>query len=328
MHKDSLRAFFALWEDESPTIEVRTSGSTGAPKAMQVEKSRMRASAKMTLDFLGIPPGANALLCLPMQYIAGMMMAVRSRVGKLNLISTEPDGNPLKHIDRPIDFAAMIPLQVFNSLQTEVEALRLLSINHLIIGGAALDKALEASLTDFPHCVWSTYGMTETLSHIALRKINGADRSPHYTPLPGVTISQTADGRLTIYAPHLHPETLTTNDLAEITPYGTFRILGRADNVINSGGVKLQIENIEQALRPHLSHPFAITSVPSEKFGEEVALLHTEAHLPENEIIRICHQSLQPYAVPRHIIKVNQIPTTANGKIARGKAKEVAAMHR
>ena len=215
----SLEEFLEEWNNPSPYIHVQTSGSTGTPKPMLVEKQRMLNSARITCDFLGLREGDTALLCMSLDYIAGKMMVVRSIERGLKLISVEPSGHPLSAVPvvrqahqpctvpepAALDqrslatsgtqegFAAMVPMQVYNSLQVPEEKERLMRIRHLIIGGGAIDDALAAALKTFPNHVWSTYGMTETLSHIALRRLNGPEASEWYTPFPSVKVSLNED---------------------------------------------------------------------------------------------------------------------------------------
>ena len=317
----SLEEFLSEWNNDSPFVHVQTSGSTGAPKPMLAEKRRMLASARITNDFLGLREGDVALLCMSLDYIAGKMMVVRSIERGLKLITVEPSGHPLNHSqlatdDCQIDFAAMVPLQVYNTLQVPEERKRLLQIRHLIIGGGAIDEALGAELKNFPNAVWSTYGMTETLSHIALRRLSGPEASDWYIPFPSVKVSLSEDGCLVIDAPEVCPERLVTNDIAEISPQG-FRILGRKDNVICSGGIKIQIEEVESRLRPFLRVPYLISKRPDPKFGE-VSVLLTEGSVDEAR--QICERILPKYYLPRHYLHVDRIPLTETGKPARQQA--------
>lgn len=317
----SLEEFLSEWNNDSPFVHVQTSGSTGAPKPMLAEKRRMLASARITNDFLGLREGDAALLCMSLDYIAGKMMVVRSIERGLKLITVEPSGHPLNHSqlatdDCQIDFAAMVPLQVYNTLQVPKERKRLLQIRHLIIGGGAIDEALGAELKNFPNAVWSTYGMTETLSHIALRRLSGPEASDWYIPFPSVKVSLSEDGCLVIDAPEVCPERLVTNDIAEISPQG-FRILGRKDNVICSGGIKIQIEEVESRLRPFLRVPYLISKRPDPKFGE-VSVLLTEGSIDEAR--QICERILPKYYLPRHYLHVDRIPLTETGKPARQQA--------
>ena len=322
----TLEEFLAQWNDTSDVIEVHTSGSTGKPKRLLVEKRRMVNSARITCDFLGLKEGDSALLCMPLDYIAGKMVVVRSLVSHLHLISVTPSSHPLKDVTQPIDFAAMVPLQVYSSLQEPAERERLLSIRHLIIGGGAIDDSLESQLQQFPNAVWSTYGMTETLSHIALRRISGENSSLWYSPLDGVDVSLSSDSCLEIYAPQVNPEKLHTNDIAELRtlPDGSkeFRILGRKDNVIDSGGIKIQAEEVERLLRPHLSCGFMITKVSDARLGEAVTLL-VESDDVDN-ILAVCKHVLPRHWVPRHIFPESHIPITETGKPARAAAEALA----
>ena len=318
--------FLDEWRSDAPQVLVHTSGSTGKPKPIWVDKSRMRASAQITCRFLGLQSGDTALLCLPVDYIAGKMMVVRSEECHLRLIAEEPSGHPLRHVSEPITFAAMVPLQVFQSLQDPVEAARLRAICHLIIGGGAIDEHLEQMLVSFPHAVWSTYGMTETLSHIALRRVNGPKASLWYTPFDSVRVSLNADQCLVIDAPRVCEQTLVTHDRAELRTdkmgRQQFRILGRIDNVIDTGGIKVQIEEVEALLRPHLQAPFMITRAADARLGEAIVLL-TEDQRTE-QVQQIAAETLPRYWQPRHILAVNQLPMTATGKPARAQAQQLA----
>ena len=319
----SIEEFLEEWNNPSPYVHVKTSGSTGAPKPMLVEKQRMLNSARITCDFLGLRPGDTALLCMSLDYIAGKMMVVRSLERGLKLTTVEPSGHPLSTSNLPPStfhiphFTAMVPLQVYNTLQVPEERERLKQIRHLIIGGGAIDDSLAAELKDFPNNIWSTYGMTETLSHIALRRLNGPEASEWYTPFPSVHLSISDEGCLIIDAPEVCPEPLITNDIAELSTR-QFRILGRKDNVICSGGLKIQAEELERQLRPHMSAPFVISKRADEKFGEVVVLI-TEGSPSDARII--CERILPKYHQPKAYLHLDQIPLTETGKIARHNIK-------
>ena len=350
---------------------MHTSGSTGAPKALLVEKRRMAASARITCDFLGLEPGGRALLCLPLDYIAGKMMVVRALTRGLRLMAVKPSGHPLREINieeggiwcepaasghplrdidtkkdgswrdlavkpsgHPLreidteeggiwcDLAAMVPMQVHHSLETAEEKAKLWGIRHLIIGGGAIDDELEKQLKDHPHAVWSTYGMTETLSHIALRRLNGPEASSWYTPFEGVAIRQNEDGCLVIDAPEVAESTLVTHDIVEIAADGRrFKVLGRKDNVICSGGIKIQIEEVERLLRPHLTAPFLVSKRPDKVLGEAVALLTEATDLASIE--EICRTVLPPYWSPRHYQHTGHLPLSETGKPARAEAERI-----
>ena len=351
----TLEDFFSEWNNDSDRVLVHTSGSTGKPKPMMVEKKRMLNSARITCDFLGLKPGDSALLCMSLDYIAGKMVVVRSIERHLHLISVSPSGHPLKNIDLKavngkdvngeITFAAMVPMQVYNTLQVPEERERLTHVRHLIIGGGAIDASLEKELQALPGniAIWSTYGMTETLSHIALRRINGAEASEWYQPFDSVKISQTEEGCLVIDAPLVCSETLVTNDIVEIEPYIynkveknevveklRFRIKGRKDNVICSGGIKIQIEEVEEFLKPHLEKPFMLAKKKDEKFGEIAVLLSEDKGIKKVEATirrllsgksddsnKSSESANHKYWIPREFRYVEHLPLTETGKPKR-----------
>ena len=351
----TLEDFLSEWNNDSDRVLVHTSGSTGKPKPMMVEKKRMLNSARITCDFLGLKPGDSALLCMSLDYIAGKMVVVRSIERHLHLISVSPSGHPLKDINLKdangkdvngeITFAAMVPMQVYNTLQVPEERERLTHIRHLIIGGGAIDASLEKELRSLPGniAIWSTYGMTETLSHIALRRINGAEASEWYQPFDSVKISQTDEGCLVIDAPLVCAETLVTNDIVEIESYIynkvekhdkveklRFRIKGRKDNVICSGGIKIQIEEVEALLKPHLEKPFMIAKKKDEKFGEIAVLLTEDEDLKKVEATirrllsgksddsnKSSESANHKYWIPREYLHVDHLPLTETGKPKR-----------
>lgn len=313
--------FLAEWRNGSGRLLLRTSGSTGKPKEMWVEKRRMMASARMTCDFLGLHEGQRALLCLPLDYIAGKMMVVRSLVCGLSLMSVEPSGHPLSDVDGQVDFAAMVPLQVWNSLDVATERERLMGIRHLIIGGGPVDDELAARLKDFPNSVWSTYGMTETLSHVALRQLNGEASSEWYRPMKGVTITLDEDERIVIDAPHVCEERLVTNDIGVLRgTNGEFRVLGRKDNVICSGGLKIQAEEVERLLAGKLKSGFAIAGCRDERLGECVTLL-TEGDVEAGR--HVCEAVLPRHWRPKKYLHVDEIPLTDTGKPKRAVIRQM-----
>jgi O-succinylbenzoic acid--CoA ligase len=308
--------FLKDWFSEEDTIEVKTSGSTGTPKTICIPKQKMINSARLTCHFLGLEPNDKALLCLPLKYIAGKMMVVRAIVANLDLYSVEPDGNPLSGI-KEIDFAfaAMIPLQVYNSLNNRKKELE--NIRNIIIGGGAIDEILEEKLQFLKNNIYSSYGMTETLSHIALCKLNGYDKSSNYKPFDSVKLSLSENNTLMIDAPLVSDNILYTTDIAKIFPDGSFKITGRKDNIINSGGIKIQPEVIEDTLKSLINDPFAISSLPDEKLGEIVVLV------AEDQINESILNLLPQYYKPRKIIVVDKIPMTETGKIKRQDLKNL-----
>lgn len=357
--QEELESFRKEWEDiSSQTIKVYTSGSTGEPRPYEVEKSRMEASARMTLDYLQIKAGETALLCLPLKYIAGKMMAIRSFVGGLRLQAVAPSSHPLhtiaslldaegfwqqNHTNRsdsglprelgtrlhPLvpDFIALTPMQAWHTLQDASEQRVFCHIPHIIIGGGSISEALHTAVQQCHGAVYSSYGMTETLSHIALRLLNGPHQSDAYTLLPGIRISTNPDGCLCIDAPQLSPQTLQTHDIVRIRPDGSFTVLGRTDNIISSGGIKLSLDAIEQRIGM-LPFSYQLTAVPDVALGEALTLLYvapTNQPISINELQQLLKTRLETYECPRHFLGVETLPLTETGKPARTEARQIAA---
>lgn len=323
----TVEEFLAQWNDASPTMEVRTSGSTGTPKLIYIEKERMRASARMTCDFLGLKPADTALLCMPLDYIAGKMMVVRALERNLKLLSVEPSGHPLADNtlsdlnESIVHLAAMVPLQVWNTLRVPEERERLHHIKHLIIGGGAIPQELEQELRTIPINVWSSYGMTETLSHIALRRIS----EDYYSPLPGISLSQDQDDCLIISAPALCAQTLYTNDIVRFHGKDRFQVIGRRDNTICSGGIKIQIEQVEAWLQSIGMDNIMITYREDKALGQALVYLTTDEI--NTDMLRKSVPTNTPnskFWLPRHIVKVPSLPLTPTGKPDRATAKQLA----
>ena len=297
-----LYLFLNEWFNDDPVITVHTSGSTGAPKELLVRKDQMIQSARLTCEFLDLKQGETALLCMNLR---------------------RASGHPLADVDTPLRFAAMVPLQVYNTFQIPEEKEKLKQTEILIIGGGAVDKALEEKIRNLSNAVYSTYGMTETLSHIALRRLNGAAASDRYYPFSSVELFLSSENTLMINAPLVCDDTLQTNDIARIYPDGSFTILGRKDNVINSGGIKVQAEEIEKLLQSFIPVPFVITSVPDQRLGQAVTLL-IEGQMEISALETKLESVLAPYYRPKYIYQVNHIPQTGNGKINRKECRVLA----
>lgn len=318
------------WKESQPPLwengwagQVTTSGATARPRTIRLRQDKVVQSALATCRVLGLKAGDRALLCMPLQYIGAIMMVARTIVAGLRLTVCRPSGHPLKETSGRFRFAAMLPLQVYNSLATPTERKRLGQIDILLIGGGGIDPDLERELQGFPGAIYSTYAMTETLSHVGLRRINGPEATQYYCPLPGVSLTLAEDGALVVNAPFATESPLRTNDMAELLPDGRFRILGRKDNVINSGGIKIQAETLEEKLRPFMpAATFAITSQPDPRLGEAVVLLVQQAgHTTQQVEEAIAAARLSPYERPRHVRQVTAIPLAGNGKINRAACK-------
>lgn len=317
--------FLLAWFDGSGTVEAFSSGSTGTPKKILLAKSAMVESARRTCSFLQLHPGDTALLCMPLQYVGAKMMVVRALVAGLDLRWAVPSRQPLAGLDEAPCFAAITPMQAAATLTDDRQQRLLRGVRHLLLGGSSINRDLARRLKDFPHAVWSTYGMTETVSHVALRRLSGAHSEDCYRPLAGVRVSLSDKGTLAIDAPGICARHLVTNDIAEIAADGSFRIVGRADNVINSGGIKIQIETAEELLHDLLPFAFMITSVPDPLTGERAVMLVQGPVADAQAVIARCKAALPRYWAPKAVLGVGALPLTGSGKPDRPAARRLAA---
>ncbi|MBP6558084.1 MAG: AMP-binding protein [Flavobacterium sp.] len=296
--------FLLDWFDSKDFIEMQTSGTTGIPKVITVSKQAMVESAIATGDFFELQPGNKALQCLPVKYVAGKMMLVRAMILGLDLEFVAPSSHPLRHNEIDFDFVAMVPLQAQNSL------IELKKVKKMIVGGAAINKNLEKQLLKLPTQVFETYGMTETITHIAARKLG----EKAFTVLPGVTISYDDRKCLVIHAPRISDDVIVTNDIVELLNENQFVFLGRMDNVINSGGIKLIPEQIEEKLAHKIHQRFFITSKPDTELGEKVILIvEGEKHDFGEDL----YDELDKYEKPKEIVFIPKFSETGSGKVMR-----------
>ena len=316
----SLFSFILQWLEDTPTIQVKTSGSTGTPKLIELEKSKMIASAKATGQYFGFEKGMTALLCLPCDYIAGKMMVVRSFVWGLNLITVNPSSYPLENIFTPPAFTAMIPLQVIHSLDKHRTLFN--QIQTVIIGGGVVDTALRKRLQTIKTACYATYGMTETITHIAIKPLNGVHQSEVYQALEGVQFSKDERGCLVIDAPHVATEQVITNDVIDLKSSKSFEWLGRFDNIINTGGIKVNPEQVEKVLGTLISKRFFIAAQADEKLGSRIILLIEDKPWNTQQIkdlMQNMKSQLQKFQVPKSIHFIPQFVETPTQKIQRTK---------
>lgn len=266
--KELIFSFLNEWENNSDSFLVKTSGSTGIPKEMKLPKTKMILSAKTTLEFLKILPNEKALLCLSLNTIAGKMMVVRSMIGNLDLNVVEPSENPLKDIDFQIDFIAIVPAQLKFLIENSPE--KFTKIRNVIVGGGEVSELIIQKLKDLKISVYQTFGMTETISHVAMRKI-GFEGEEFYTAI-AENYFTVEENQLVIHSPILDINPLTTNDLVELVNEKQFIWKGRVDFVINSGGYKFFPEEIEGKIGSIIKTPYFISSEKDEKLGEKLVL--------------------------------------------------------
>ncbi len=306
--------FMEGWLSDDETVTVHTSGSTGKPKSISVYKNQMLASAAMSAAFFDFKYGQTALLCLPMSYIAGKMMVVRALFSGLNLLCREPSSQPLQdlHYDGIIDFVPLVPMQLQDTKDTG-------SVRKILLGGAPLDYRLEFRMQRFKAEIYHGYGMTETLSHIAIRHVNGANASPVYKGLEGISFRQDEFECLMIKVPFIK-DMIHTLDVVELTGDNSFIWKGRADNVINSGGLKLHPEIIEQKLSAVIKDRFFVTAIPDKRLGQKLCLIienksHNSNYI--NQLQDVFKVILEKYERPGHILFTPKFSSTTSGKIKR-----------
>lgn len=321
--QQSLHQFILDWVNEKDTVTVQTSGSTGTPKQIPLSKERMMNSAFMTGNYFNFKSGQTALLCLPCDYIAGKMMVVRAMMWGLDLQLVPPTGNPMATIEQSIDFAAMVPLQVATIFEQSPKKFKL--IKQLIIGGGKVDAQLQARLQTIPTKCYATYGMTETITHVAIKGLNGQHKSDYFEGLSDIHFGTDTRSCLTIRAPKLSEELVTTNDMVDLKNAQQFTWLGRIDNVINTGGVKVFPEKIEAKLEKIIPARFFITSFPDEKLENKVVIIiESEEWIKEkiDALILGLKQVLSKFERPRGIYFLAQFEETPTKKIQRQRTKE------
>lgn len=313
--------FYEEWKNDAPTITAKTSGSTGTPKEIHIQKNAMRVSAQQTIDFFGITEGQNLLICLPVDFIAGKMMVVRSIVTKAHLVISETSANPLLPLITnkpiPIDFAAFTPFQVAAILEDAETKKIFTGIRTVIIGGGEISAGLERKLAALNKNIYATYGMTETITHIAVRKVG----TMIYKAFKGVNLGLDPRSCLTIQADYLGKDPIITNDMVEFEGPKEFIFLGRIDNVINSGGIKLHPEKIEAKINTVLDEPFFVHYKTDEELGQKLILVIEREEVYDATTLGLLKNSLkdilEKYEVPKEIVFVKNFARTSTGKIKR-----------
>jgi len=317
-HEEQIGEFILDWLDERCFVEVKTSGSTGVPKIVQVKKEHMVNSAKATGRFFKLPEKTTALLCLPASYIAGKMMLVRAMILGWHLQTIPPSSNPLDQVYKRYDFCAMTPFQLDNSLA------RLHLIQKLIVGGGAVSVHLKQLVQGIPTKIYETYGMTETVTHIAARRINSKKSQKKQLPfkvLPNISVGQDKRNCLIIKAPLVNENPIVTNDVVELLTYKKFYWKGRIDHVINSGGIKIHPEEVEKKLQPIIIHRFFVTSLPDDALGEKLVLL-VECEFDEEQLSHLQQEikesaELNKFEKPKKIYFIEKFEETHTGKVNR-----------
>jgi O-succinylbenzoic acid--CoA ligase len=320
--EQSIGKFILVWLNSDDAIEVETSGSTGDSKKIKITKEHMINSARATGTYFKQGENTTALLCLSADYIAGKMMLVRAMVLGWDLQIVAPSKQVLSEYDFNYDFLAMVPYQLYHAIPD------LKKVKKLIVGGGPVSAELAEMVRDLPTKIYATYGMTETISHIAVRRINGAGRTDIYEALPKVGLTTDARGCLVIDAPGIAEEIIVTNDIVDLISPSRFRWLGRYDNVINSGGYKIHPEMIEEKLASFIKLPFIIASEKDEELGERVILIIESNQEQQLTTYSDVLKSLESYERPKKMYTVSKFAFTATDKIKRGEVLRLLREHK
>ena len=314
--RKELCLFMLNWFDPAvPVIEQQTSGSTGKPRSHHFSREAMARSAQNTLSHFSLQTGERILLCLPVRYIAGKMMVVRAMVGGLDLVTVEPSGRPMAGWEGNVSFAAMVPLQVHESVHHGDD---LSPVGILLIGGGEIHPTMRQRLAGMEcPAIYESFATTETCTHFALRRINGTDPDILFKPMHGVTVSQDHRGCLVVNVEGVTGGPVTTNDLVEIEPHGKeFKWLGRVDHVINSGGIKIIPEILEQKIRGALGLDCLVLPEKDARLGNRLILVieSEESDPPGEQWLQSLREVLPPYEVPRRILTIPHIPRNPSFK--------------
>jgi len=323
-----IRAWF---ESDAPTLTMHTSGSTGTPKPIALSRNQLLAQAHLQAAFFKLKPGEKALLCLPVNRVGGLMVALRAWVAGMHVVEVPPTSHPLANLGTKENFAtaSLTPMQAYNSLQVPEEWAALCRIRVVLLGGGPVHPQLAHALQAHPGHVFSTYGATEMASHVAVQQLNGPNPQTHYHLLPGYgagTHTGELQGRLWVAGPGTDNQTVQTTDevLFANTDFTAFTYLGRADFAINSGGLKFFPETLEALAAPVLAgQAFAFTAVPHTALGQAIALVVVGAP-PTGEQLHALAAALPPHAKPRHVLCLGALPTTSGGKIDRKALMQLA----
>ncbi|OYX23196.1 MAG: O-succinylbenzoic acid--CoA ligase [Flavobacteriales bacterium 32-35-8] len=307
--------FLMDWLDKKDYITIKTSGSTGKQKTIEVKKQAMVNSAIATGDFFNLKPGNKALHCLPSNYISGKMMLIRAMILGLELDIVNPTSEPVFLKNKKYDFCAMTPMQLRNTLD------RTHNIETIIVGGSKVTNSLKEAIVNHPAKIFETYGMTETVSHFALKQLNNFtddqhNKQQHFKLLPGITISQDDRNCLVVEVPYISPDKIVTNDVVEIHSETEFEWIGRYDNVVNTGGVKVFPEQIENKLAGIIDKRYIIASEPDEVLGEKLILVVEDK---TNELDPSVFDGLEKFEKPKVVYNLEKFNETGFGKIQRKK---------
>lgn len=316
------------WMQGQESFSVPSSGSTGSPKIIKITRQQMVASIRNTQRALSLTSDHTALLCIDPAYIGGMMVLARALNIGMDVVGVPPSAGPFEVLPVRPSLLAVVPLQLQSLLENDPAMLS--SAHATLVGGAPVSPDLEKSIrTKVASPVYSTYGMTETASHVALRALNGPKADGTFHVLGDTVIGSDVRGCLTLNGAVTSQELVVTNDRVVLVDGRRFRWLGRHDWVINSGGVKVSPEPVERVVSAQwTSVPplFLVVGLPDDLLGQRVALVVEGLPLPkpdQNRLLQAVAENVPRYHAPREIFYVEAIPRTPNGKLSR---RETVAM--
>ena len=315
----NLLQFIRDWQNNNPMYSFETSGSTGKPKKIIIQRDQIQSSAEATIQYLGLQNQDQVLLCLNPNFIASIMMVARCIINNMDLHVQRPASNPLETLRAEINFASFVPFQIYRMIEdNNIDQLK--SIKNILIGGAPLSNSAFEVLASLDTNIYLTYGMTETVSHIALMPVKGSHSDANFQIIPGIEIDQDADLCLKIKGKVTNNQWIQTNDVIEIKNEKEFKWIGRRDDVINSGGIKIHPEQIEKTLQEILSFPFIISWRENEKLGRECIIISENHEISQGQLTLIkemIENKFSKFHIPKSANSVHQFPRTESGKLKR-----------
>lgn len=319
--KSGLDFIMQLMDPSPAPVAFITSGTTGEPRGIKFTKQQIYASAMNTCQYFQLNEKSRLLLCLPAEFVAGRMMIARAMALNANLVWEKPGLNPLMHKVNA-DFAAFTPAQVSEIISQVDSEIQFMNIPTILIGGGEISASLENRLLKYSNKIFATYGMTETLTHIAVREVGTNEYKVIYK---NIKLEVDENQCLRIKFPYLQPEFIQTRDIVEIRSDSSFRFLGRIDNVINSGGIKISAETIERIVIENeilKEGTFYVTAAKDEVFGEVPVLVMIKSASTRKNLMETINGLLNKHHSVKRIVLIDKFEYTPTGKIIRQRINE------
>ena len=312
------------WHSNQDSFNLYTSGSTSSPKKVSFSRSKLKKSAKRTIDYFHLKPGDRIFMCLNPKFVAGFMMLIRALEGDLDLVIQTPSLNPLKSLndDLSFQFASFTPGQADSIMENAPQKFE--NIEKILIGGVSINPQLEKKLRSLRSQVFHSYGMTETLTHVAIRAVSGNETSNVFQALNGVTFGIEDRSCLIIHDKVLNIRNLVTNDIVELLNEKSFIWQGRVDNVVNSGGIKIHLEQLEAEidqilLEMGMKLNFCLIPQEDQKLTNRIVLLleNRDQEIDKEFLLKTLKSKLPAHHDPKKILQIPKIALTTSGKVDR-----------